>query len=113
MDTGTVRAHFLPDALCAPAHLDFEVAKVIRRLYVRRELTEERAGAAMEALTELPIRRIPLADLLPRVWELRDNAYTGDALYLALAEELGCPLVTTDSKLVGVPGHHANVETLT
>lgn len=80
---------------------------------MRGELTEKRAGAAMDALTGLPIRRIPLADLLPRVWELRDNAYTGDALYLALAEDLDCPLVTTDGKLAGVPGHHAAVEVLT
>jgi predicted nucleic acid-binding protein len=100
------------EELYAPAHLDFEAAKVVRRLYLSGRLTGDRAEAAMDALTTLPVSRVPLLDLLPRVWELRHNAYTGDALYLALAEDLACPLVTTDAKLGGVPGHRAEVEHL-
>lgn len=99
-------------AVYAPAHMDFEVVKVIRRLTSQQVVTAAHADAAVEALQTLPITRVPLLDLLPRAWELRHNAYPGDALYLALAEDLGCPLVTTDAKLAGVPGHRAVIHHL-
>ncbi|KJY37156.1 type II toxin-antitoxin system VapC family toxin [Streptomyces katrae] len=101
------------DTVFAPVHFDYEVAKVIRRLFLSQKIDRVRADAAMDALPLLPIARFELLDLLPRVWSLRDNAFTGDALYLALAEKFGCPLVTTDSKLSNTPGHHAVIEYLT
>jgi predicted nucleic acid-binding protein len=33
-----------------------------------------------------------------------------DTAYLALAELIGCPLVTTDRRLGNAKGHHATVE---
>jgi predicted nucleic acid-binding protein len=96
----------------APAHMDFEVVKVVRRLVFQGTVANTHADKAVEALQRLPITRVPLLDLLPRAWELRHNAYPGDALYLALAEDLGCPLVTTDGKLAGTPGHHAVIHQL-
>jgi predicted nucleic acid-binding protein len=49
---------------------------------------------------------------LPRVFDLRDNVSANDALYLALAEMVGPPLLTADAALVGVPGCTASVELL-
>ena len=42
--------------------------------------------------------------LLDRVWELRDNLSAYDASYVALAELLGCSLLTADGRLGRAPG---------
>jgi predicted nucleic acid-binding protein len=78
----------------------------------RKNLTEEQAERAINDLATLPFQRVPVPHLLPRAWELRLNTYVGDALYIALAEELDCPLLTTDTKVSGVPGIRCAVETL-
>ena len=57
-----------------------------------------------------PLRRYPHDFLLPRVWELRSNLTVYDAVYVALAEALGAPLLTRDRRLAAAPGHHAQVE---
>jgi predicted nucleic acid-binding protein len=48
--------------------------------------------------------RYPVFPFLERVWELRDNVSAYDAAYIALAELLGCSLLTVDSRLGGAPG---------
>ena len=48
--------------------------------------------------------------LAPRVWELRDNLSAYDASYVALAEALQIPLVTTDARLARAPGIRCEVE---
>jgi predicted nucleic acid-binding protein len=47
---------------------------------------------------------------LTRVWALRPSATAYDACYLALAELLAAPLLTSDGKLASVAGHRALVE---
>jgi predicted nucleic acid-binding protein len=47
----------------------------------------------------LPITRVPVGPLLQRAFELRANVTAYDACYVALAEALDCPLVTTDRRL--------------
>lgn len=48
--------------------------------------------------------------LAPRIWALRESMTAYDAAYVALAEVLDAPLVTTDGKLARAPGHAARVE---
>jgi predicted nucleic acid-binding protein len=48
--------------------------------------------------------------LLPRVWEPRFDLTAYDAVYVALAEALGAPLVTRDRCIAGAAGHRARVE---
>lgn len=48
--------------------------------------------------------------LLPRIWELRENVTAYDAAYIALAEALAAPLVTTDAKLARASGIRAEME---
>jgi predicted nucleic acid-binding protein len=58
----------------------------------------------------LRIVRYPMQPLQARVFELRDNLTAYDAMYVALAERLGVPLLTDDAELAGAPGHRAEIQ---
>lgn len=49
---------------------------------------------------------------MQRAFELRANMTAYDAAYITLAERLGCPLLTTDSRLVRAPGSRCEVDVL-
>jgi predicted nucleic acid-binding protein len=59
---------------------------------------------ALRHLARFPIRRMPLVPLLDRMWELRANVTAYDAAYVALAEQLGAPVITCDGKLASASG---------
>jgi len=48
--------------------------------------------------------------LVERAWQLRHNFTAYDAMYVALSEMLGCPLVTSDGRLANGSGHQADIE---
>ncbi|MGH7338547.1 MAG: type II toxin-antitoxin system VapC family toxin, partial [Myxococcota bacterium] len=52
----------------------------------------------------MPASRYPTLPFLRRVYELRQNLTAYDAVYVALAEALGCSLVTADQRLARAPG---------
>ncbi|MEX2528275.1 MAG: type II toxin-antitoxin system VapC family toxin [Gemmatimonadota bacterium] len=91
-------------ALHAPDLLDLEVTQVLRKLELAGFLDPGHAGAALEILQALPIARHPALPLLPRVWGLRQNLTAYDAAYAALAEALGCSLLSYDQRLASTPG---------
>lgn len=95
--------------LHAPHLLDLEVTRALRRYQWVGDLRSERARQAMALYLELGIERYPHDAFLPRVWQLGEDVNPCDGLYLALAEALEAPLVTTDPKLAGLPGHTAEV----
>ncbi|MBD8057854.1 type II toxin-antitoxin system VapC family toxin [Cellulomonas sp. JH27-2] len=97
-------------ALHAPAHLDVEVASEIRRTDLSGRLSAGRGTAAIADLQAIPVRRWPIAPLLGRAWELRANVSSYDAVYVALAEGLDCPLLTRDARLAGAPGLRTRIE---
>jgi predicted nucleic acid-binding protein len=102
---------FDPDeTLHAPHLIDVEVAQVVRRYAANGEIDGKRGGAVLDDLAVFPMRRYPHEVLLPRVWELRNNLTAYDAVYIALAEALGAPLLTRDRRLAGASGHRAIVE---
>jgi predicted nucleic acid-binding protein len=87
-----------------PEHFRLEVTSATRRRWlagsIERAIFEDVVG-------DLAVRDVdvwPTAPLLPRIRELAPNATPYDAAYLALAEELGCAVVTTDAKFARVPG---------
>lgn len=86
--------------LVAPAVIDAEILSALRGLERNRTITPGRAAEAIEDLRRAPVERYALAPLLPRAWSLRDHLHAYDALYVALAVELGCPLVTTDDRIL-------------
>jgi predicted nucleic acid-binding protein len=75
-------------------------------------LTAERGRDALMQLAQFRITKYPNINLMPRIWTLRDNVTAFDAAYIALAEILRAPLVTTDARIATAPGHTATVEVI-
>ena len=98
--------------LHAPHLLDLEVASVLRRFAAGGYLTAERGALALSALRGMPLQRHTHGFLLDRIWELRVILTAYDAVYVALAEALGAPLVTLDRRLARAGGHRAKVEVI-
>jgi predicted nucleic acid-binding protein len=86
-----------------------EVVSALRRKLARAELGGERAELALADLAATPIRRHAAAPLSPRIWALRETHTAYDAAYVALAELLRAPLVTTDARLARSRGHRAEI----
>ena len=98
------------EELHAPHLLDAEVAHVLRKRHRLGLVDVLIAAGALADLTQLAITRHAHVPLLDRVWELRDNLTAYDALYVALAERLGAPLVTADARIAACPGLRTSVE---
>ncbi len=86
--------------LAAPDVLVFETLSAIRRGALRGTTSRPRASAAVEDMADLPVRLFPSLQLRSRAWELRENLTVADALFVALAEQLGEPLATKDRSLM-------------
>lgn len=96
--------------LHAPELLDAEVLQVLRRFERQGTLSPPRAAEAVADLLALDVRRHPHGPLARRAWEMRGAVTAYDALYLALAEGLRSPLLTTDARLAKGAGEFARVE---
>lgn len=101
------------DPLFAPAHLDAEIVSALRGLSRPNATLRAAVPGALRHLAGFPIRRMPLAPLLQRIWELRDNLSAYDAAYVALAERLDGTLITCDSKFAGASGPRCSFELIT
>lgn len=99
-------------SLHAPHLVDLEVAQVLRRYVLSGELSAERGRLALEHLAQLEVERYPHAPLLPRIWALRNNLTAYEAVYVALAEVLGAPLLTCDRRLAATRSPAAPIELL-
>jgi len=98
------------ESLHAPHLIDLEVAHVMRRLAAAQELSSIGGRKRLAAMADFPLTRYRHDLLLPRIWELRHNLSAYDAAYIALAEALGVPLITRDTRLAKARGHRAKVE---
>jgi predicted nucleic acid-binding protein len=94
----------------APALVDAEIGSALRRQVRAKELSPKRAGVAFDDLHAMRLQRVPLGALSDRAWALRDNITYYDALYVALAEEAGSPLLTCDGRLAKAKGLRTEVE---
>lgn len=86
-----------------------EVLSALRRRVSRGELDAARAFAGIELLELAPLERVESAPLARRVWSLRGSLTPYDAAYVALAEALEAPLLTSDRRLARSHGHRAVV----
>lgn len=87
------------DGLAAPHLIDVEVLGACRSLEQRRLVSPTEARAAVAGLRELRLSRYPHLPLRDRMWDLRHRVSAPDAAYVALAEALDVPLLTTDRRL--------------
>ncbi|MGH3504810.1 MAG: type II toxin-antitoxin system VapC family toxin [Nocardioidaceae bacterium] len=101
------------DTLFAPAHVDAEVVSALRRMAHQNPVLRAVVPRALRHLAGFPIRRMPLAPLLQRMWELRDNVTPYVAAYVALGERLDGPLITCDGKLTAASGPRCAFDLIT
>ncbi|MCC7076382.1 MAG: type II toxin-antitoxin system VapC family toxin [Acidimicrobiia bacterium] len=104
LNDGISRSQLSVEVLAAPHLVDTEVAHALGSRVLRGELAAEDAERALSRWARLGIDRFPVTGLLDRVWQLRDNLSSYDASYVAVAEALGCSLVTADRRLAGATG---------
>jgi predicted nucleic acid-binding protein len=96
--------------LHAPHLVDLEVLQVLRGLMRVKEISPDLGLGAVARLQAFDLVRHGHEELIPRIFDLRDNLTAYDASYLALAESLGATLLTCDRAFEGVPGRRATVE---
>ncbi|WP_419164679.1 type II toxin-antitoxin system VapC family toxin [Candidatus Palauibacter sp.] len=90
-------------SLHSPELLDLEVLNVLRRYERTGTVSPDRVAEAFRNLLDLDLVRHGHGVLLERVWSRRLNLTAYDAAYVALAEILDAPLLTTDGRLARVP----------
>jgi predicted nucleic acid-binding protein len=101
---GSARQAVAREQLHVPHLIDAEVAQTLRRLVAVDRLPASAGQRLLTTWSELALVRHPLHPLLPRIWALRENVSAYDAGYVALAEALGCSLLTADARLARAPG---------
>ncbi len=104
LDDGDARRRLATDRLAAPHLVDAEVLHTVGRQVRRGVIEAADASRAVRSWQRLGVQRFPVVGMLDRVWELRHNVTAYDATYVALAEELDCPLLTADARLANASG---------
>ena len=104
------RLHDPRISLHGPELLDLEVLNVLRRYVRAGTVAADRAEAGVRRFEELDLQRHRHGPMLPRIWSWRANLTAYDAAYVALAEVVDCPLLTTDARLSKAPGLPVPVE---
>ena len=78
--------------LVAPDLVDVETVSVLRRRWLRRDLTARRFATCVDDLVDLELTRFPALPLMRHACGCRAKVTPYDAVYVALAEQLGCTL---------------------
>lgn len=90
------------ERLVAPPLMWSEARSSLHEAIWRQELDSDEGRKALQRLARSPVRAEPHPQLGREAWRLADElglAKTYDAEYLALANLLGCRLVTLDARL--------------
>lgn len=98
--------------VAAPSLVDVETVAVLRKRWLAGTLSERRFSVAIDDLEAIELDRYPLLPLMRRAFELRSNVAAYDAAYVALAEILGCELLTGDRRLAAAPGPRCPIRLL-
>ena len=90
--------------LAGPELVLVESTNILRRLEHSGLISRLEATTALRDLVQIEIELFPFRPFADRVWSLRDNVTSYDAWYVAVAEHLGCPLLTIDRRLGNATG---------
>lgn len=112
LNDGQSRLLVAAESLHAPHLVDAEVLSALRRLVGAGTLTADDGARCVNTWNRIGLIRYAAGPLLERIWELRQTISAYDAMYVALAEQLGCALVTADARLSGAPGLRCAVTVL-
>jgi predicted nucleic acid-binding protein len=96
-------ARFRDHELVAPPLMPVEASSVLHELAWREAITTAHAATMLKRLVEAPVDLRAPTGLIEAAWDLADSlgwAKTYDAQYVALAQLLGCRLVTLDERLI-------------
>lgn len=104
LNDGVAREQLGTEAVHVPHLVDSEVAHGLRRRAAAGDMSAPAARHALDVWQRMGIARYPMVGFLGRVWELRDNVTAYDGAYVALAESLGCALLTADTRLSRATG---------
>ena len=104
LNAGPAREALGSQQVHVPHLIDPEVASGLRRRVAGELLDADAGRAALDTWRRLGMTRYAVHSLLDRVWELRDHLSAYDASYVALAELVGCSLLTADGRLGRVLG---------
>lgn len=104
LNDGQARRLLAVESGHAPHLVDAEVVSVLHRLAAAGLLASEEERRALDVWRRLGLSRYAASLLLELVWELRAAVTAYDAMYVAPAENLDCPLVTADARLSGASG---------
>jgi predicted nucleic acid-binding protein len=104
LNAGAARRALGGEQLHVPHLIDAEVASGLRRQVASAQIGPDAGWTALDVWRHLGMVRYPVFGILDRVWQLRDNLSAYDATYVALAEQLGCALLTADQRLARAPG---------
>jgi predicted nucleic acid-binding protein len=100
------------DGVAAPDLVDVETVAVLRKRWLAGDITDQRFADAVGDLEDLEFDRYPSLQFMRRAYQLRANVTVYDAAYVALAEALGCVLVTADGRLANAAGPRCSFRVL-
>jgi predicted nucleic acid-binding protein len=94
--------------ICAPDLLRAEVLQTLRKLETKSNAA--RIQEALQDFVSMPIEYYSHEPLIKRVWQLRKNFTSYEAIYIALTEGLGGTLLTSDRAMASSRVHRAKVK---
>ena len=95
----------------APDLVDVETTSVLCKEWLAT-ISDSRFELAVEDLERLNFERAATLGLMRRAYELRANVSAYDAAYVALAERLGCELLTADHRRSRTTGPRCAIRAL-
>ena len=95
-----------------PGTFDAEVISAFRRRRLHGDDPPQLLEDLPRFLESAPLTRVATPAMNARIVELHPNMTAFDAGYVALAEALGLPLLTTDGRLARAAGPRCQIELL-